>query len=468
MLIYNTFSRKKEEFEPVNPPAVTMYICGPTVYDYFHIGNARSFIMGDIIRRYLIFRGYRVKFVMNITDIDDKIIKKAAEEKTDTSGIASRFSDAFLHDLEKLKINQADVFPRATEHIEEIIDVIKKIELNGAAYDGLDSIYYDISKFREYGKLSGKKLDELESGARVEVNSAKRDPLDFALWKKAKPGEPSWESPWGPGRPGWHIECSAMSMKHLGESIDIHCGGNDLIFPHHENEIAQSEIATGKKFVKYWLHFGFLNIQEEKMSKSLGNFFTAREILGKYPAEALRLLYLQTHYSGPLSFTEDLLISASKGFERIKNFALLIKENINSSPAYGESRFDFEKYRLKFTEVMDDDFNTPKGLAVFYDFIKDANSFIQNNKPGKEFFREAYELTKAIGETVFGIVHFDEINAKTEAGIESKLIELLIEMRQQAKLDKNYKLADEIRLKLGAIGVTLQDSKEGTTYRITV
>jgi len=319
MLIYNTLTKKKEEFKPINPPNVSMYVCGPTIYDYFHIGNGRTFMMADVIRRYLIYKGYNVKYVMNLTDVDDKIIKKAIEEGVDTKEITKKFEQAFFDDIKKLKIKQADVYPKATEHIKEIEDIISKLEEKQIAYNVNGNVFYDVIKFNGYGKLSGKNIDDLESGARVEVNEEKKNPLDFALWKKAKEGEPAWESPWGEGRPGWHIECSAMSMKHLGETIDIHAGGSDLIFPHHENEIAQSEASSGHEFVKFWLHFGFLNINKEKMSKSLGNFFTTRDILSKYPAEAVRLLFVQSHYASPLNFSKELLDAAQKGAEKIAN-----------------------------------------------------------------------------------------------------------------------------------------------------
>ncbi len=327
--IYNTLTKQKEEFIPLNPPNVNMYVCGPTVYDYFHIGNARSFIMADIVRKYLEYKGFKVKFVMNLTDVDDKIIKKSNEEKIEAGKVADKYIFAFMEDIEKLGMKKADVYPKATTHIKDIIDFIKKLEDKGLAYNINGNVFYNVAKFQSYGKLSGKKIDELESGARIEINEEKRNPLDFSLWKKAKEGEPFWESPWGNGRPGWHIECSAMSCKHLGNHFDIHAGGNDLIFPHHENEIAQSEGATGEKFVNYWMHFGFLNINDEKMSKSLGNFFTARDILKKYSAESIRMFFSQAHYGGPLNFTAELLESAKKGLEKLNNTAEKILEEIN-------------------------------------------------------------------------------------------------------------------------------------------
>jgi cysteinyl-tRNA synthetase len=315
MLIYNTLDRKKEEFKPINPPSVSMYVCGPTVYDLFHIGNARSFVMGDMIRRYLEYRGYNVKYVMNLTDVDDKIIKRANEQGVDAKDYAEKYISEFFKDIDGLKVKRADAYPQATHHIDDMIELIKELEKKEIAYNVNGDVFYDVRKFKDYGKLSGKNIDDLESGARIEINENKHNPLDFALWKKAKEGEPKWESPWGKGRPGWHIECSAMSMKELGETIDIHAGGSDLIFPHHENEIAQSEAATCHDFVKYWVHFGFLNIRNEKMSKSLGNFFTTRDVLKKFNAETIRLFFSQTHYAAPLNFSEELLFSRPDYFQ---------------------------------------------------------------------------------------------------------------------------------------------------------
>ncbi len=321
LTLYNSLTKRKEEFVPLNPPEVKFYICGPTVYDFFHIGNARTFVMADILRKYLEYKGFKVKFLMNLTDIDDRIIKKSISDKISYDEVASKYSDAFFDDIKRLKLKPADLYPKATAHIEDIKAMIKKLVDSGAAYNVDGNVFYDVNKFKTYGKLSGKNIDDLEAGARVEINEEKRNPLDFSLWKKAKEGEPYWESEWGNGRPGWHIECSAMSCSHLGETFDIHAGGNDLIFPHHENEIAQSEAANGKQFVKYWIHFGFLNINKEKMSKSLGNFFTARDVLDRYSAEAIRLFFSQAYYRGPVDFSDDLLDAAEKGLEKLRNLA---------------------------------------------------------------------------------------------------------------------------------------------------
>jgi cysteinyl-tRNA synthetase len=467
--IYNTLTKQKEEFKPLDPPNVKMYVCGPTVYDYFHIGNARSFIMSDIVRRYLEYKNFKVKYVMNLTDVDDRIIKKSNEEKIEAQAVAGKYARAFFEDINKLKIKEADVYPKATEHIEDIISMIKELEQKGFAYEVDGNVFYDVSKFQAYGKLSGKKLDELEAGARVEVNVDKENPLDFALWKKAKEGEPFWKSPWGPGRPGWHIECSAMSCKHLGETFDIHAGGHDLIFPHHENEIAQSEAANGKKFVNYWMHFGFLNINEEKMSKSLGNFFTARDILKKYSAEAIRLAFAQTHYAGPLNFSDELLSSAEKGLEKLNNLDDKLDEEIKINRTDGvKIKFDFPKYGNNFTEAMDDDFNTPQASAVIFDFIRDVNKTIaENEKINVEFFSDVKDFLQKTAEGVLGIVDFSKDSSKNRGELENELIELFINLRIEAKKEKNYALADKIRDELNKLGIILQDSKEKTTYKFS-
>lgn len=464
MLIYNTLTKKKEEFIPQNPPNVTMYVCGPTIYDYFHIGNARSFIMSDIVRRYLEYKKYNVKFVMNLTDVDDKLIKKSNEEGVKVNEVADKYANAFFEDIEKLGIKKADIYPRATEHMTEIISLIDSLVESGYAYNIDGNVFYDVNKFAGYGKLSGKNIEDLESGARVEINDSKLNPLDFSLWKKAKENEPYWESPWGKGRPGWHIECSAMSMKHLGDTIDIHAGGNDLIFPHHENEIAQSEACCTSEFVKYWIHFGFLNINEEKMSKSLGNFFTAREILKKYSADSIRYLFAQTHFSGPLNFSEDLLKSAEKGLDKIYNLAQRI-ENTSSSKQSNLNHFEIERYRFAFESAMDDNFNTPQALASVYDFTRDFNKFLnKNDEISQQVLDEAKDFMISTLTDVLGIKLFNE-QTKTESK-EDELIHLLIELRINAKLQKNYELADEIRAKLNDIGIILEDCKEGTTYKI--
>ncbi len=467
--IYNTLTRKKEEFKPINPPHVNMYVCGPTVYDYFHIGNARSFIMSDIIRRYLKYKGFDVKFVMNLTDVDDKIIKKSNEEKKDAVAIADLYIKAFFEDIEKLKIKKADLYPKATAHMQEIIGLIKKLVDKGFAYNVDGNVFYNVSKFEKYGKLSGKNLEELVAGARIEINEEKKNPLDFSLWKKAKEGEPYWESPWGKGRPGWHIECSAMSCKHLGETFDIHAGGNDLIFPHHENEIAQSEAANGKKFVNYWIHFGFLNINNEKMSKSLGNFLTAREILKLFSAGAIRLAFVQTHYAGPLNFSEDLLASAEKGLEKLSNLLDKIDEELKKDRNDGISpSFDFQKFKNDFESAMDDDFNSPQACAVIFDFVREVNRTIaENENISSKFFLEVKEFLQNTAEGVLGILDSSKTVSSPDDSLTEDLINLLIRLRTDAKKDKNFALSDKIRDELNKVGIILQDSKEGTSYKRT-
>lgn len=481
LTIYNTLSRKKEEFKPLTPGEVKIYMCGPTVYDYFHIGNARSFIMADMLRRYFEYKGYNVKYVMNLTDIDDKIIKKSIAEGTDANNVALRYTSAFFEDLFKLKIKKADIYPKATEHIDEIIKMINALEAKGFAYNVNGNVFYNVEKFKTYGRLSGKNIEELESGARVEINEEKHNPLDFSLWKKAKEGEPFWESPWGRGRPGWHIECSAMSCRHLGETFDIHAGGSDLIFPHHENEIAQSEAANNKKFVNYWLHFGFLNINEEKMSKSLGNFFTARDVLKKYNAETIRLFFAQTHYAGPLNFSDELLSAAKTGLEKLNNLRDKINDKLNSlspSPLEGEGRgevspegegrgeVDFGSYKKRFESAMDDDFNTPQATAVIFDFVREVNRVIAEGvNLSSLFYQKVKEFLESTATGVLGVLDFNIQD--TSPSIDDALIGLLIELRTDAKKDKNYSLSDKIRDRLKDMGIILEDSKEKTTYKKT-
>jgi cysteinyl-tRNA synthetase len=465
LYIYNTLTKKKEEFIPINPPYVKMYVCGPTVYDFFHIGNARSFIMADIIRRYLEFKGFKVTFAMNLTDIDDKIIKKANQENIDPAIVAEKFTEAFMEDIRKLKIKPADLYPIATAHMAEIIHMIKTLETKKFAYNRNGNVFYDVRKFNDYGKLSGKKIDELESGARVEINEEKMNPLDFSLWKKAKEGEPYWESPWGNGRPGWHIECSAMSCKHFGDTFDIHAGGSDLIFPHHENEIAQSEAANDKHFVNYWIHFGFLNINNEKMSKSLGNFYTARDILKQFSAESIRMLFAQSHYAGPVNFTNELLTSAQKGLEKLNNLKNTIEESLQQNKSGVIPDFDFASFEKKFEESMDDDFNTPQGVAVIFDFVKEVNKVISlDQNADHEFYKSLKDFLIRTAQDVLGIIDFSA-SASSDGKLEVELIELLIKLRQEAKQEQNYKLADKIRNGLKELGIDLKDSKEKTAFK---
>jgi cysteinyl-tRNA synthetase len=437
-------------------------MCGPTVYDYFHIGNARSFVMIDIIRRYFIYKGFEVKFVMNLTDIDDKIINKALSEGVTAQEIATKYSQAFFEDIKKLKIKPADVYPRATENIPYIIELIQKLLDKGYAYQVDGDVYYDVTKFSDYGKLSGKNLEELISGARVDVNEQKKNPADFALWKAAKPGEPFWESPWGKGRPGWHIECSVMSMKNLGETFDIHAGGNDLIFPHHENEIAQSEAATGKPFARYWIHFGFLNIDNQKMSKSLGNFFTAREILEKHSAEALRLLYAQTIYSAPLNFSLELLSNAESAVKRIEN----AWHNVQTAQLVDvQEDFDVSRFYQEFEEAMDDNFNSPEAIAVIFDFVKEVNSFIsKHNALSNSNKEKILAVFKNLAQDIFGIIDLSK-EQKIDNQLVDNLMKIIIEIRNQLRLEKRFDLSDKIRDELKKLGIELEDKKGITTYK---
>jgi len=459
---YNTLTKRIEEFIPLEPGKVKIYMCGPTVYDYFHIGNARSFVMIDIIRRYFIYKGFEVKFVMNLTDIDDKIINKALSEGVTAQEIATKYSQAFFEDIKKLKIKPADVYPRATENIPYIIELIQKLLDKGYAYQADGDVYYDVTKFSDYGKLSGKNLEELISGARVDVNEQKKNPADFALWKAAKPGEPFWESPWGKGRPGWHIECSVMSMKNLGETFDIHAGGNDLIFPHHENEIAQSEAATGKPFARYWIHFGFLNIDNQKMSKSLGNFFTAREILEKHSAEALRLLYAQTIYSAPLNFSLELLSNAESAVKRIEN----AWHNVQTAQLVDvQEDFDITRFYQEFEEAMDDNFNSPEAIAVIFDFVKEVNSFIsKHNALSNSNKEKILAVFKNLAQDIFGIIDLSK-EQKIDNQLVDNLMKIIIEIRNQLRLEKRFDLSDKIRDELKKLGIELEDKKGITTYK---
>jgi cysteinyl-tRNA synthetase len=459
---YNTLTKKIEEFIPLEPGKVKIYMCGPTVYDYFHIGNARSFVMIDIIRRYFIYKGYEVKFVMNLTDIDDKIINKALSEGVTAQEIASKYSQAFFEDIKKLKIKPADVYPKATENIQYIIELTQKLIEKGFAYQIDGDVYYDVTKFSEYGKLSGKNLYELISGARVDVNEQKKNPADFALWKSAKPGEPYWDSPWGKGRPGWHIECSVMSMRNLGETFDIHAGGNDLIFPHHENEIAQSEAATGKPFARYWIHFGFLNIDNQKMSKSLGNFFTAREILEKYSPEALRLLYSQTIYSAPLNFSLDLLSNTENAVKRLENSLHLVR---TAQLVESQEDFDVTRYYQAFEEAMDDNFNSPEAVAVIFDFVKEVNSFIaEKNGLSLSNKEKILSVFKNLAQDIFGIIDLEK-GAKLDNKLIDDLMKIIIDIRSQLRAEKRFDLSDKIRDELKKLGIELEDKKGITIYK---
>ena len=462
MKIYNTLTRQKEEFIPLVPGEVKMYSCGPTVYNYFHIGNARPFIIFDTMRKYLEYNGLKVTFVQNFTDIDDKMINKANDEGITVKELGERFIEEYFKDADSLGISRASVHPKATENIDSIISIVKKLEDNGFAYNVDGDVYFSTKKFDEYGKLSHQPLDELEAGARINVNESKNDPMDFALWKKQKPGEPAWESPWGLGRPGWHIECSAMANKYLGETIDIHSGGQDLIFPHHENEIAQSECANCKPFARYWMHNGYINVDNKKMSKSLGNFFTVRDVLKEFDGEVIRFFMLSAHYRSPINFSKELIEQAKTGLERlytcISNLEFL-KQNSGNGTVSDKVKEMVTKYKTTFCEAMDDDLNTGLAIAALFDLVRDINTdFTSTSVQSIEDIDTCINILKELG-GVLGILQ----NTETES-IDNE-IEELIAKRQEARKNKNFALADEIRDNLKAQGIVLEDTPNGVKWK---
>ena len=466
MKIYNTMSKRKEEFVPLEEGKVKMYVCGPTVYNFIHIGNARPMIVFDTVRRYFEYKGYDVNFVSNFTDVDDKIIKKAIEEGVTADEISKRYIAECKKDMEAMNIKPATKNPLATEEICGMVDMIQTLIDKGYAYEKNGTVYYRTRKFKDYGKLSHKNLDDLQSGGRallVTGEDEKEDPLDFVLWKPKKEGEPAWQSPWSDGRPGWHIECSEMSKKYLGEQIDIHAGGEDLIFPHHENEIAQSEAANGKEFAKYWMHNGFLNIDNRKMSKSLGNFFTVREISEKYDLQVLRFFMLSAHYRSPLNFSADLMEAAKNGLERIRTAA----ENLKflSGNAQAENLTEEEKdllakadeYRAGFEHAMDDDFNTADAIASVFELVKYINTTAGADR-SKEYLESLYASLEKLTD-VLGII----VEQKEE--ILDADIEAMIEKRQAARKERNFALADQIRDELLSKGIILEDTREGVKWK---
>lgn len=466
MKVYNTLSKKKEEFVPLEEGKVRMYVCGPTVYNYIHIGNARPMIVFDTVRRYFEYKGYEVNFVSNFTDVDDKIIKKAVEEGVDASVISQKYIAECKKDMEGMNVKPATKNPLATEEIGGMVELIQKLIDKGYAYEKNGTVYFRTRQFKEYGKLSHKNLDDLQSGGRallVSGEDEKEDPLDFVLWKPKKEGEPSWPSPWSDGRPGWHIECSEMSKKYLGEQIDIHAGGEDLVFPHHENEIAQSEAANGKEFAKYWMHNGFLNIDNRKMSKSLGNFFTVREISEQYDLQVLRFFMLSAHYRSPLNFSADLMEAAGNGLERIvtaaENLKFLIK-NAKTESMTGQEQEATAKtteYAAAYEKAMDDDFNTADAIAAIFDFVRYTNT-VTNEDSSKEYLKSLYDLLVKLTD-VLGII------VEKEEEILAEDIEALIGERQAARKEKNFARADEIRDELLAKGIILEDTREGVKWK---
>ena len=485
--VYNTMSGKKEEFVPLQENKVGMYVCGVTVYDLCHIGHARSAIIFDMIYRYLRYRGYEVSFVRNFTDIDDKIINRANQEKIDYKTIAERYIREFEVDMGGLGLEKATMEPRATDHIPEMIRLVSTLVENGYAYQGDSDVFFSVGRFKNYGKLSKRNPDEMQAGARVEIDEKKENPLDFVLWKGSKPGEPFWESPWGKGRPGWHIECSVMSMKYLGETFDIHGGGKDLVFPHHENEIAQSEGATGKIFVRYWIHNGFINIDKEKMSKSLGNFLTIKDVLKQWHPEVLRLFFLSSHYRSPLDYTEESLKEAKSGLDRFYSTLKAVQDEIKrpaqskgkvDTPAFKEAQHAIESFQARFEEAMDDDFNTAQALGYFFDLQTYLNSLLNLSKgrPTEEILsllKKASEYFSKMG-WIFGLFRDDSesyLNEQKKAGLKKLTVSeeeilKLIEERNGARKDQSWKRADEVRNELLAKGIVLEDTPSGTNWKL--
>ena len=456
MKIFNTLTRSKDELVPITPGEVKIYACGPTVYNYIHIGNARPLCVFDVLRRYLEWRGYKVNFVQNFTDIDDKLIKKANEEGITVPEVAERFIKEFWVDAKGLNVREATVHPRATENIDEIKRIISELVEKGYAYTAGGDVYFRSKKFNEYGKLSHQPLEDLEAGARIATDDIKEDPMDFCLWKGAKPGEPYWESPWGQGRPGWHIECSAMAEKYLGKTIDIHCGGLDLIFPHHENEIAQSECANGCDFAHYWMHNGFINVDNHKMSKSLGNFFTVRDVAEKYGYEPIRYLMISSQYRGPINYSVDIIEQGKNALERLYTCRNNIDFALQNAADGGEVPSFIEERKQEFITAMDDDLNTADALAAVFTLVRDINTIIANGA-GKDTLNAcAAAFDELTG--VLGLVY----NRKTEAP--DPEIEELIAKRTEARKARDFKTADEIRDKLKEMGIILEDTPQGVKW----
>ena len=479
MKLYNTMTNKIEEFKTIEENKVKMYVCGPTVYNYIHLGNARPIVVFDTLARYFKYKGMEVDYVQNFTDVDDKIINRSIEEGISASEVSEKYIKCFFEDINRLNILDSVKRPKVTENMEEIIEIIQKLIDNGFAYEKDGDVYFEVKKYKDYGKLSNQKIEELELGARIDVSEIKKNPMDFALWKKKKKeGEPFWESPWGQGRPGWHIECSAMAKKYLGDTFDIHGGGQDLVFPHHENEIAQSKCAYHGNFANYWLHNGFIQINGDKMSKSLGNFFLLREILEKFSGNVVRLFILSTHYRKPINFSFENMEDTKKALQNIvksmNKFEGIVEKYKNEKTA-DIKNLDFsqkiDEFDKKFEDAMDEDMNTPQALATIFDQIRETNKFISVNKDElskiySEIEKSYESLKRKIG-NVFGIEIEMENSAKEEDGenmeLTKKLIELLIKLRSEARSEKNFKLSDEIRDELKVLGVEIKDNRDGTT-----
>lgn len=479
MKLYNTMTNKIEKFKTIEENKVKMYVCGPTVYNYIHLGNARPIVVFDTLARYFKYKGMEVDYVQNFTDVDDKIINKSIEEGISASEVSEKYIKCFFEDINRLNILESVKRPKVTENMAEIIEIIQKLIDNGFAYEKDGDVYFEVKKYKDYGKLSNQKIEELELGARIDVSEIKKNPMDFALWKKKKKeGEPFWESPWGQGRPGWHIECSAMAKKYLGDTFDIHGGGQDLVFPHHENEIAQSKCAYHGNFANYWLHNGFIQINGDKMSKSLGNFFLLREILEKFSGNVVRLFILSTHYRKPINFSFENMEDTKKALQNIvksmNKFEAIISKYKNEKTSE-ITNLDFsqkiDEFDKKFEDAMDEDMNTPQALATIFDQIRETNKFISVNKDELSTIyaeiEKSYESLKRKIGNVFGIEIEMENSAKEEDGenmeLTKKLIELLIKLRSEARSEKNFKLSDEIRDELKVLGVEIKDNRDGTT-----
>jgi len=475
--LHNTLTGKIEEFKPMKEGEVSMYVCGPTVYNYIHIGNARPAIFFDTVRRYLDYRGYKVKYVQNFTDVDDKMITKANEEGVSLKEIGEKYIAAYFEDTAKVNLKEEGMIrPRATQYIGEMIKIIKDLEDKGFAYESQGDVYFNVEAYKEkYGELSGKNIDDLKSGASGRTGaeaSVKRSSVDFALWKSAKEGEPAWGSPWGQGRPGWHIECSAMSNKLLGPTFDIHGGGQDLIFPHHENEIAQSKCSTGGEFARYWIHNGYINIKGEKMSKSLGNFFLLREVLEKYDGRIVRFFTLSSHYRKPIDFSEDEMKQAKAAVERIENSIIRANERLEDASNTEDSKMAEELSKVltdskaKFIAGMDEDFNTALGMGAVFELVKELNRFLDTNEvseDGKKAMAEAVEFINEAMTEVLGI----ELKTEKQVGnMTAELVEYILELRTEAKKEKNYAKADEIRDRLADMGISIKDGRDKTTWSI--
>ena len=467
--IYNTLTRKLEEFKPVKEGEVSMYVCGPTVYNYIHIGNARPAIFFDTVRRYFEFRGYKVTYVSNFTDVDDKIIKRANEEGISCEEVAAKYIKAYFEDTAKVNLKEEGMIrPKATEHIGGMIKLIKSLIEKGHAYESQGDVYFDVESYKdEYLGLSHQNLEDLRSGARIEISEIKKSPLDFALWKKAKEGEPSWNSPWGQGRPGWHIECSAMSHKYLGDTFDIHGGGQDLIFPHHENEIAQSKCGCGGDYARYWMHNGYINVNGEKMSKSLGNFFLLRDVLEHYDGRVVRLFVLSSHYRKPIDFSDAELTQAKTSLERIENALMRGKEAVIDVKADGSSCMELKVQlavaKEKFIAAMDEDFNTSMGLGAIFELVKELNKAVDTpiNAEGAEVVKETVEYIINVMEEALVV----KLNLEKVVGnMTSELIEFILELRREARNEKNWAMSDKIRDRLAEMGIKIKDGKDKTTW----